>query len=95
MNKINILDNFVPRIDSNDEDLPIRVCLSAASGEGIALLYQALTEHLSGKIAHYELRLPPQAGRLRRRFYRLKAIEKECNEKDGSIGVVVRMPSVE
>lgn len=95
MNKIDMLDDFVPRIDRNDENLPIRVWLSAASGEGIPLLYQALTERLSGEIAHYELRLPPQAGRLRSRFYQLQAIEKEWIEEDGSIGVVVRMPIVE
>ncbi|WP_240430038.1 ribosome rescue GTPase HflX [Serratia marcescens] len=95
MNKIDMLDDFVPRIDRNDENLPIRVWLSAASGEGIPLLFQALTERLSGEIAHYELRLPPRAGRLRSRFYQLQAIEKEWNEEDGSIGVVVRMPIVE
>ncbi|HID9393102.1 TPA: ribosome rescue GTPase HflX [Serratia marcescens] len=95
MNKIDMLDDFVPRIDRNDENLPIRVWLSAASGEGIPLLYQALTERLSGEIAHYELRLPPRAGRLRSRFYQLQAIEKEWNEEDGSIGVVVRMPIVD
>lgn len=95
MNKIDMLDDFVPRIDRNDENLPIRVWLSAASGEGIPLLYQALTERLSGEIAQYELRLPPQAGRLRSRFYQLQAIEKEWNEEDGSIGVVIRMPIVE
>lgn len=49
MNKIDMLDDFVPRIDRNDENLPIRVWLSAASGEGIPLLYQALTERLSGR----------------------------------------------
>ncbi|MBC3251483.1 GTPase HflX [Serratia fonticola] len=95
MNKIDMLDDFVPRIDRNEENLPIRVWLSAASGEGIPLLFQALTERLSGEIAHFELRLPPQAGRLRSRFYKLQAIEKEWNEEDGSIGVVVRMPIVE
>ncbi|WP_025122308.1 MULTISPECIES: ribosome rescue GTPase HflX [unclassified Serratia (in: enterobacteria)] len=95
MNKIDMLDDFVPRIDRNEENLPIRVWLSAASGEGISLLFQALTERLSGEIAHFELRLPPQAGRLRSRFYQLQAIEKEWNEEDGSIGVVVRMPIVE
>ncbi|AVJ15945.1 GTPase HflX [Serratia sp. MYb239] len=95
MNKIDMLDDFVPRIDRNDENLPIRVWLSAVSGEGIPLLYQALTERLSGEIAHHELRLPPRAGRLRSRFYQLQAIEKEWNEEDGSIGMVVRMPIVE
>ncbi len=91
MNKIDRLDDFVPRIDRNDENLPIRAWLSAASGEGISLLYQALTERLSGEIMHYAL----QAGRIRSSFYQLQAIEKEWNEKDGCISVVVRMTSVE
>ncbi len=85
MNKIDMLDDFVPRIDRNDENLPIRVWLSAASGEGIPLLYQALTERLSGEIAHYELRLPPRAGRLRSRFYQLQAIEKSGTKKTAAL----------
>ncbi|AJI94741.1 GTP-binding protein HflX [Yersinia ruckeri] len=95
MNKIDMLDDFEPRIDRNEENLPIRVWLSAKTGVGIPLLFQALTERLSGEIAHYELSLPPQAGRLRSRFYQLQAIEKEWIEEDGSIGMVVRMPIVD
>ncbi len=59
------------------------------------MLFQALTERLSGEIAHFELRLPPQAGRLRSRFYQLQAIEKEWIDEDGNVGMVVRMPIVD
>ena len=41
------------------------------------------------------LRLPPEAGRLRSRFYQLQAIEKEWNEEDGSVGLQIRMPIIE
>ncbi|PWC16742.1 ribosome rescue GTPase HflX [Brenneria corticis] len=92
MNKIDMLEDFVPRIDRNEENLPVRVWLSAQSGEGIPLLFQALTERLSGEIAQYSLSLPPQAGRLRSRFYQLQAIEKEWIEEDGHIGLAIRMP---
>ncbi|ANI30693.1 GTPase HflX [Yersinia entomophaga] len=95
MNKIDMLDDFEPRIDRNEENLPVRVWLSAETGAGIPLLFQALTERLSGEIAHYELSLPPQAGRLRSRFYQLQAIEKEWIEEGGHIGMVVRLPIVE
>lgn len=95
MNKIDMLDDFVPRIDRNEENLPVRVWVSAVSGEGIPLLFQALTERLSGEIAQYELRLPPQVGRLRSRFYQLQAIEKEWIEEDGSVGLKIRMPIVD
>ncbi|NDL61442.1 ribosome rescue GTPase HflX [Acerihabitans arboris] len=95
MNKIDMLDDFVPRIDRNEENVPVRVWLSSQTGEGIPLLFQALTERLSGEIAQHELRLPPQAGRLRSRFYQLQAIEKEWIEDDGSVGMIVRLPIID
>ncbi|TBM29983.1 ribosome rescue GTPase HflX [Hafnia paralvei] len=95
MNKIDMLDEFEPRIDRNDENLPVRVWVSAQTGVGIDLLFQALTERLSGEIASFKLRLPPAAGRLRSRFYQLQAIEKEWVEEDGSIGLQIRLPIVE
>lgn len=95
MNKIDLLNDFAPRIDRDEENRPVRVWLSAHSGEGIALLMQALTERLAGEIARHELRLPPQAGRLRSLFYQLQAIEKEWVEEDGSVGLVVRLPIID
>ncbi|MDN5682021.1 MAG: GTPase HflX, partial [Ewingella sp.] len=95
MNKIDALDEFEPRIDRNDENVPIRVWLSAQTGAGVPLLFQALTERLSGEIAQHTLCLPPQAGRLRSRFYQLQAIEKEWTEDDGSVGLQIRMPVVD
>lgn len=95
MNKIDMLEDFVPRIDRDEENRPVRVWLSAQTGEGIPLLLQALTERLSGEIAHYELHLPPEAGRLRSRFYQLQAIEREWVEENGQMGVEIRMPMVD
>ncbi|CCW29417.1 ribosome rescue GTPase HflX [Xenorhabdus nematophila] len=95
MNKIDMLEDFTPRIDRDEENRPVRVWLSAQTGEGISLLLQALTERLSGETAHYELHLPPEAGRLRSRFYQLQAIEREWMEEDGQVGLEVRMPMVD
>ncbi|WP_221604068.1 ribosome rescue GTPase HflX [Salmonella enterica] len=95
MNKIDMLDDFEPRIDRDEENKPIRVWLSAQSGVGIPQLFQALTERLSGEVAQHTLRLPPQEGRLRSRFYQLQAIEKEWMEEDGSVSLQVRMPIVD
>lgn len=92
MNKIDRLEDFSPRIDRDENNVPIRVWLSAQTGEGIDLLFRALTERLSGEIAQYTLKLPVQEGRLRSRFYQLQAILKEWIEEDGSIGLVIRMP---
>jgi len=90
-----MLDGFEPRIDRDEEQRPTRVWLSAQNGIGLELLWQALSERLAGEIAQYELRLPPEAGRLRSRFYQLQAIEKEWNEEDGSTGLQVRMPIID
>ncbi|MBI6549280.1 ribosome rescue GTPase HflX [Xenorhabdus lircayensis] len=95
MNKIDMLEDFIPRIDRDEENRPVRVWLSAQTGEGIPLLLQVLTELLSGEIAHYELHLPPEAGRLRSRFYQLQAIEREWMEENGQVGIEVRMPMVD
>ena len=95
MNKIDMLDDFEPRIDRDDENKPIRVWLSAQTGVGVPLLFQALTERLSGEVAQHTLRLPAKEGRLRSRFYQLQAIEKEWMEEDGSLGIQVRMPVVD
>lgn len=95
MNKIDMLEGFIPRIDRNEENQPVRVWLSAQTGEGIDLLFLALKERLSGEIVQYRLRLPPEEGRLRSRFYQLQAIKKEWSEEDGFIGLEIRMPVVD
>ena len=77
MNKIDMLDDFEPRIDRDEENKSDqRVWLSAQTGVGIPQLFQALTERLSGEVAQHTLRLPPQEGRLRSRFYQLQARKK-------------------
>ncbi|MCK5898693.1 MAG: GTPase HflX [Methylococcales bacterium] len=43
-NKIDLLDNITPHIDYDDTDKPIRVWLSAQTGQGLELLNQALVE---------------------------------------------------
>jgi len=63
--------------------------------QNLSQLFQALTERLSGEVAQHTLRLPPQEGRLRSRFYQLQAIEKEWMEEDGSVSLQVRMPIVD
>jgi len=45
-NKLDMLPDQTPRIDRNDEGRPIRVWLSAATGAGIPLLHEALSEIL-------------------------------------------------
>ena len=93
MNKIDMLDDFEPRIDRDEENKPIRVWLSAQTGAGIPQLFQALTERLSGSGAAYIA--SAAAGASEKSFYQLQAIEKEWMEEDGSVSLQVRMPIVD
>jgi GTP-binding protein HflX len=72
-----------PRLDRDVDGLPAAVWLSAASGEGLDLLRQAISERLAGARVHAELRLPPRAGRLRARLIELGAVKAEQYDEDG------------
>lgn len=95
MNKIDALEHFIPRIDRNAENVPERVWISSHTGAGLPLLRQALSERLAGEIVHYNLSLPPEAGRLISRLYSLNAIDKTWQDENGSTGIQVRMPIVQ
>lgn len=82
MNKIDLTDG-VPRIVRNAEGVPQQVWLSAARGEGLDLLRQALGECLGGERVQSELRLPLSAGRLHARLRAAGAIADEAVDEDG------------
>ncbi len=96
MNKIDNLDNAQPRIERDEEGLPRRVWVSAMEGQGIDLLFQALTERLAGTMIKHSLRLPPESiGRLRSQFYQMGCILREEYESDGCLMIDIRLPMAE
>jgi GTP-binding protein HflX len=72
-----------PRVDRVADDVPSAVWLSAARGDGLELLRQAIGARLSGNRVHAELRLPPQSGRLRARLIELGAVKSEQYDEHG------------
>ena len=82
MNKID-LAGAEPRIDRDGEGRPTTVWLSAATGEGLDLLRQALGELLGGDRVQSELRLPHSAGRLHARLKAAGAIAAEEVDEHG------------
>ena len=82
MNKID-MTGAEPRLDRNVDGSPREVWLSAASGEGLDLLRQALGERLGGHRVQAELDLPLSAGRLHARLTALGAITGERVDEDG------------
>jgi GTP-binding protein HflX len=87
-NKIDRIEGAGPRHDhsggeGDDPGHRERVWLSARDGRGMELLQAALARRLDLQRALGELRLPPQAGRLRARLHQLEAVRSEQADEHG------------
>ncbi|MFT5880624.1 MAG: GTP-binding protein HflX [Moritella sp.] len=94
-NKIDKLDDGKCRIDYDDDNKPIRVWLSAMSGQGTELLYQALTELLAGTMKIVRLQLPSTQGNIASHLYNLNCIEYEAFAENGDWLLDVRMTMID
>lgn len=90
-NKLDQMPGQSPRIDRNDEGMPIRVWLSAASGDGIDLLLQAINERLTDDIFHETMDLSPREGQLRAQLYAQGAVVQETVDDQGAMHLEVRL----
>ena len=90
-NKLDLLEQS-PRIDRNSDGVPERVWLSAATGDGVDLLVQAVAELVGQDMVNEELDLAPDQGGLRAALYRLGAVETEDYGEDGVAHLSVRLP---
>jgi GTP-binding protein HflX len=90
-NKLDLLEQS-PRIDRNADGVPERVWLSAATGDGVELLVQAVAELVGQDMVNEELDLAPDQGGLRAALYRLGAVETEDYGEDGVAHLSVRLP---
>jgi len=94
-NKIDNLDDIEPRIDRDDQGMPIRVWLSAQANIGVELLFTALAERLDIQVVNHQLNIPPSAGKLRGELYELNCITSESFDEQGHCHLEVNMPSRE
>jgi GTP-binding protein HflX len=83
MNKIDCLEGRVPHRDRIDGDNQPRVWLSAAKGEGMDLLFEAIGEHFAERRLRYRLFVPHSQGSVRAALYRQQAIESEASTDEG------------
>ncbi|GAB3105098.1 GTPase HflX [Aestuariicella hydrocarbonica] len=88
-NKIDLLDGFAPRVDRDDQGKPLAVWLSAQTGTGVELLFDAITELLGEERVLETLYLEPSQSRLRARLYEHNAVTDEHYTSDGSIELAV------
>lgn len=90
-NKIDRMDGVTARIDRDEDNMPIRVWLSAQQGLGIDLLLTAITECLSNNMVEHRLRIPPSLSKLRGVFYEMNCISAQSYTEEGDWQVDVRM----
>ncbi len=85
-NKIDLTDT-PPKVVRNSAGLIDRVWCSAHSGEGVDLLLQAITEHLSRLHTRCRIVLPTSNGKLRAQLYRKSVVKSESVHEDGSFSL--------
>lgn len=90
-NKIDMLDDFKPAIERNDEGQPIRVWVSAKTGQGAGLILAALTELLGDDIIAKKIVLEPSEAGLRAALFEQNAILSENYDDNGNVELDVRM----
>ena len=83
MNKIDEIGDFSPRVDKDNDGKIYRVWLSAHSGEGIDLIYKALSQSLSGMMTYARIQLDVQSAFIRSEIHKVGFIEKEIMNEFG------------
>jgi len=76
-NKIDLLEGMSPRIDRDEAGVPIRVWVSALTGEGLDLLNEALAEVVSTDMIQQTLLLPASAGKLHAQLFEAGAVNQD------------------
>jgi len=77
-NKVDRCAVIEPRLERDAEGLPRRVWISAATGDGLALLRTAIAERVHPARERRSLRLPMSAGRLRASLFAAGAVLGEA-----------------
>jgi len=82
-NKIDLLDHVAPHIDRNDAGKPVRVWMSAVTGEGTELLFQALSELFSSTKVKRKCFIQANQGGSRAKLFDFAKIIEEKNDELG------------
>ena len=72
-----------------------QVWISAAQGEGLTALREAIAERLDLSVQRRWLHLPPNAGAARARLHAQHVVREERSLEDGSLELLVELPAAE
>ena len=88
-----MLENAIPRLERNEQGQAVRVWLSAATGQGLELLDQAIAERLSGETRRHVLHLEPTEAGLRARLFELANVLKDEADDTGGWTMEIEISS--
>lgn len=98
-NKIDLLgaesegtESFAPRLDRDEHGVPARVWVSAHTGAGMDLLFDAVAERMGGSVVHEHLVLRPIHGKFRGALFEAGSVISERYDDKGQQIVEVRLP---
>ena len=84
-NKIDRIEGSKPRIDYDESGHPVRVWLSAKTGDGLVMLREAIRILCMDENLHQWIRVPPVNGRLRSLLYQQGKVLRECSDESGDL----------
>lgn len=89
-NKID-LSGLRPKVEYSTDSRSVRVWLSAATGEGIPLLMDAIATHFQLLRKHIVMEIPVAAGKLRAKIYEHLEVVSEDVAKNGAWQLVISL----
>ncbi|WP_404363921.1 ribosome rescue GTPase HflX [Marinobacter sp.] len=90
-NKIDLLENFTPRVERNEQGEPVRAWVSAVTGAGIPELFDAIVERLAEDVIHRFVVLGPADGKLRALLHQSGYVLSETHRESGDSVLEVRL----
>ncbi|MDY6840594.1 MAG: ribosome rescue GTPase HflX [Pseudomonadota bacterium] len=90
-NKIDLLENFTPRVERNETGIPVRAWVSAVTGEGLDGLFDAIVERVAEDVVHHFVLLGPADGKLRALLHEAGSVLSEEHRDTGDTVVEVRL----
>jgi GTP-binding protein HflX len=90
-NKIDLLADAEPRVERDAAGRVRRVWLSAATGSGLDLLLEAISEHVGAEWLHRRVHLSPAEGRLRAWFFTHAQVLTDRHTDQGGWDLEVRV----